>query len=152
MVAIEAPTDHDWAAIEGLLCVAFGQQDESDLVAALRRDRAIARERIAVMDARIVGYAALSAMRAPAGWLCLAPVAVQPERQGGGIGSALVRTLLAGAEGPVVVLGDPEFYGRLGFSAGAARNLVSPYPLSHTLLAGLDGAPADRLIYPAAFG
>ena len=44
-------------------------------------------------DGRIVGYFALSWMAKPKGWLCLAPVAVQPEMQGRGIGKFAVHSL-----------------------------------------------------------
>ena len=53
------------------------------------------------------------------GWFLLGPVAVRPERQGEGIGRALVESGLAalrsrGACGCVLV-GDPAFYRRFGF-------------------------------------
>ncbi len=38
-------------------------------------------ELVAPWQGKIVGYAALSKMRAPQGWACLAPVAVLPEFQ-----------------------------------------------------------------------
>lgn len=52
----------------------------------------------------------------------------------------------------IVVLGDPAFYGRWGFSLEQAQNLNSPYPLSHTLILkrGVD-LPEEKLVYPAAF-
>jgi len=52
----------------------------------------------------------------------------------------------------VVVLGDPGFYGTCGFSSARAANLTSPYPVSHTLLAGPGmTAPVATLVYAAAF-
>jgi putative acetyltransferase len=63
--------------------------------------------------------------------LALAPMAVLPERQRGGIGSALVRESLdraAGTEFPlVVVLGHPEYYPRFGFEPGASHGVLDPY-------------------------
>ncbi|WP_122074045.1 GNAT family N-acetyltransferase [Pseudophaeobacter sp. EL27] len=52
----------------------------------------------------------------------------------------------------IVVLGEPSFYGRYGFSQARAQNLTSPYPLSHTLIlkCGVD-LPEEKLVYPAAF-
>lgn len=66
------------------------------------------------------------------------------------------RRALAGqdnATAPVlVVLGDPAFYGRCGFSRERAARLVTPYPVDHTLLAGPGtDVPAVTLVYPAAF-
>lgn len=49
----------------------------------------------------------------------LAPVAVHPDYQGGGLGSELIRCSLEMgplASSAVFVLGDPVFYERLGFS------------------------------------
>ncbi len=52
----------------------------------------------------------------------------------------------------VVVLGNPAFYGRWGFDKARAQNLISPYPLEHTLILrrGND-IPSETLIYPRAF-
>lgn len=132
---------------------AFGREDEAALLQALRADKAILAELVVTVGGRPVGHLALSWMREPEGWACLAPVSVHPDHQGRGIGGALVRAASGfGATHPVVVLGDPEFYGRHGFDRDRARNLVSPYPVSSTLLAGGTGAPSCRLIYPAPFG
>lgn len=61
----------------------------------------------------------------------LGPLAVDPAQQKSGLGTALVR---AGLEklrergvGPVLVLGDPAYYGRFGFRADP--NVTPPYPL-----------------------
>ena len=60
----------------------------------------------------------------------LSPVAVLPERQGEGVGSALVRAgleVLAGQGVPVVFLeGPPGYYSRLGFSPASAQGFRSP--------------------------
>lgn len=57
----------------------------------------------------------------------LAPLAVAPEAQGRGIGSALVRAgLKVCAEGGVdgvVVLGDPAYYGRFGFKPAGEHGM-----------------------------
>ncbi|MHA6345572.1 GNAT family N-acetyltransferase [Roseivivax sp. CAU 1761] len=103
-----------------------------------------------------VAYLALSQMRGPKGWLCLAPVAVAPPHQGRGIGRRAVGMVAAWARAAgqtVVVLGETGFYERAGFSLARAQNLTSPYPVDHTLIArpGED-APAETLVYPEAFG
>ena len=63
--------------------------------------------------------------------LALAPVAVRPDHQKRGIGSALIRAGLAAcrADGHriVVVLGHAEYYPRFGFSAKLAEPLASPF-------------------------
>lgn len=51
--------------------------------------------------------------------LGLGPIAVRPDFQGAGVGSALMHAVLGAAEAlaepAVVLLGDPRFYGRFGF-------------------------------------
>jgi putative acetyltransferase len=64
-------------------------------------------------------------------YAALAPLAVRPDRQKTGLGSALVRSGLEnsrefGCHG-VLVLGDPAYYGRFGFSAEAARDVSAPF-------------------------
>ncbi len=81
---------------------------------------------------RLVGSVRLwhvSAGGVPA--LLLGPLAVDPAAQGRGIGAMLMRRVLnrAGAtgHGAVVLVGDPAYYARFGFSAGhTARLFLDP--------------------------
>lgn len=62
----------------------------------------------------------------------LGPVAVVPGRQRGGLGSEAVREALRRAAAhlkAVIVLGDPKFYGRFGFSAAHSSQILAPYEL-----------------------
>jgi len=63
----------------------------------------------------------------------LAPLAVRPDQQGQGIGSALVRDGLRRLRGigsqRVFVLGDPAYYGRFGFVPALPLGLFAPHPL-----------------------
>ena len=144
------------AQVDDLLALAFKGQDEVRLVHRLRKDRAIAGEMVISADNRIVAYAGLSQMIQPKGWLCLAPVAVLPDWQGRHIGSRMVGMITEWArlsKKTIVVLGEPGFYARNGFSSERAAQLTSPYPISHTLLAGPgETAPTETLVYPKAFG
>ncbi|ETX30103.1 GNAT family N-acetyltransferase [Roseivivax isoporae] len=142
-------------AVDALLRRAFGGADEATLVRRLRRAGDIAGECVVPGETAPLAYLALSSMRAPSGWLCLAPVAVEPDSQRRGIGRravGLVTAWAVAAGQTVVVLGDPAFYRRAGFSGARAQGLVSPYPISHTLIArpGED-TPTDTLVYPEAF-
>jgi putative acetyltransferase len=60
----------------------------------------------------------------------LSPLAVTPERQGHGIGSALVRRgleVLADRGVPLVFLeGDPGYYSRFSFAPGAGQGFRKP--------------------------
>ena len=133
-------------------------------------------EAVKPWDGGVGAYAALSRMRSPAGWACLAPLAVLPRLQRGAsppplmagdprwrLGSRLASeiaqwtTMPDQREAPrlpraVVVLGSVPFHERAGFSAARAAKLRSPYPIENTLLASPgDDAPEATLIYPAAF-
>lgn len=61
--------------------------------------------------------------------LGVGPLAVAPERQGLGIGSALMGELLVRAktlgESIIVLLGDPEFYRPLGFVPASSLGIVA---------------------------
>jgi putative acetyltransferase len=60
--------------------------------------------------------------------LAVAPLAVDPARQRQGVGVALMAELLRRADGQgwpaAVLLGDPEYYGRLGFERAGPLGLV----------------------------
>lgn len=63
--------------------------------------------------------------------LCLAPLAVLPERQNAGVGAALVEAGLALArersERMVVVVGHPEYYPRFGFRPALPLGILPPH-------------------------
>jgi predicted N-acetyltransferase YhbS len=92
--------------------------------------------------------------------LSLAPMAVVPEAQGRGAGSALVRAALAEAdqrgEPFVVVLGHPGFYPRFGFVPASRHGITCPYPVPDEVfmvapLTADDPAMSGRVRYPACF-
>ena len=143
------------AQVDQLLRAAFDGPAEAQLVHTLRKSRAIAGETIVPLGENIIGYYALSYMVKPKGWLCLAPVAIHPDHQRIGRGKRMMGVLTEWArltKTPVVVLGDPHFYERCGFSLTNAASLQGPYPIANTLLAGMDRpAKAQQLVYPTAF-
>ncbi len=57
----------------------------------------------------------------------VAPVCVAPSHQGHGVGTALMHALVAEAEARrwplLVLLGDPAFYGRVGFAAASSLGI-----------------------------
>lgn len=125
---IRPETPADLEAIRRINVAAFAdhpysRQTEHLIVDALRAAGALEVSLVAVRDDRPVVHIAFSRATvgdAAGGWFMLGPVAVLPEFQGAGIGSALVVAGLAelrarGGMGCVLV-GDPAFYERLGFS------------------------------------
>ena len=154
----------DCPAIRHVNHLAFGGDGESRLVDALRASGHVRLSLVAVCNERVVGHILFSQM-----WidgegrsfdaLALAPVAVLPEHQRQGVGSALVRRgleLCAEAGHRIVlVVGHPEYYPRFGFVREPARRLSSPYQgeafmaleLAPGALAGVTGA----VRYPSPF-
>ncbi len=141
---------HDRDAIAGLLTTAFGGPDEARLVDMLRRDEHLAASLVAEADGTLVGHIALSPIAADIPALALAPVAVHPAMQGRGIGSALIRAAQeAFADHAIIVLGDPGYYGRFGFTRA---DLASPYSGPYLLATGCAELPmGSRIAHAPAF-
>ncbi|HUR77609.1 MAG TPA: N-acetyltransferase, partial [Acidimicrobiales bacterium] len=92
----------------------------------------------------------------------LAPLAVMPDRQRGGVGTALLHAVVAVCDDrgePFVVLqGDPRYYGRVGFEAstpiGVTMDLpdwASPEAAQLRRLRNYDPSITGRVVYPSAF-
>ena len=131
MIRFALATDH--AAIDAVIRAAFGRADEALLVARLRADDDCVLELVAEEAGQVVGHILFSRLWADRLELygALAPLSVHPSRQGQGLGSDLVRKGLDcarefGCHG-VLVLGDPAYYGRFGFTAEAAQEVDAPY-------------------------
>lgn len=159
-LAIREATADDHAAIDALLAGAFPSRQEADLVRALRANGDLALELVAEAFGDVVGHAAFprlvsdAELRAAA----LAPLAVAASARERGVGAALVQQGLAALADRGVewclVLGDPAYYGRFGFSAEAAAGFATPYdgPYQQTVGLVLQGPPPrGALTYPAAF-
>ena len=111
---------------------AFGREDEARLVERLRESASPALSLVAESDAGVVGHVFLSPVTiegAPGAPSCagLAPLAVAPDAQARGAGSALVREALRACPElgwrAVFLLGDPGYYARFGFRLCAPRGL-----------------------------
>jgi putative acetyltransferase len=161
-VIIRAAVAGDHGAIDAVTTAAFGGAAEARIIADVRAEGAALVELTALEDGRIVGHILFSAMHCdPARRVAgLGPLAVSPDRQRLGVGSALTRAGLEACRAlgveAVVVLGHPAYYPRFGFSREAASLIASPYAESpgFMALALRDGALALplRVSYPAAFG
>ena len=157
---IRDETEADHAAVARLHRLAFRSGAEARLVDALRRSGAAVVSLIAECGSggAVVGHVLLSRLEAPERALALAPLAVLPDHQRRGVGSALARAALArarqGGWAAVFVLGDPAFYGRFGFSAEAALGYASPYAGEHFQAAPLGPEPlpgVGAVVYPVPF-
>ncbi len=133
---IRTETAADHAAIREVNRRAIGAEGEARLVDALRDSGYARLSLVAEEKSDVVGHILFSVLTSetPRGGieaLSLAPLAVVPSHQRGGIGSSLVREGLRACRELghriVIVLGHPEFYPRFGFSAKLAGPLRSPY-------------------------
>ena len=114
------------ATIRSVHEAAFGQPQEGALVDALRAAGALSASWVALEGGEAVAHVAFSPVRispprgeAGGAILGLAPMAVHPDRQRGGLGTVLLRRALAalGRAGTpaVIVLGHAEYYPRFAF-------------------------------------
>ena len=165
-MVIRAETVVDWPAIHHVNARAFGRDNEARLVDVLRTSAGFIAELslVAVDAAHVVGHILFSRIDirtaegvVPA--LAVAPVAVLPEHQRRGVGSALIRYGLEECRRLghriVVVVGHPSYYPRFGFSSARAQGLEAPYPdpafMVQELTPGaLDGV-RGTVEYPPAF-
>ncbi|MGM0584957.1 MAG: GNAT family N-acetyltransferase [Pseudomonadota bacterium] len=149
----------DLPALEALYPRAFPEEDLLELVRALAETPGVL-SLVAREDGRIVGHAMFTPGRARGEAVALlGPLAVTPEAQGRGLGSALVRAGFARLEAAgarrVLVLGDPAYYRRFGFAP--ERDVAPPHALPEDwrdawqgrALAGDAPAPRGPLELPA---
>jgi len=105
---------------------------------------------------RLIGfilYSSVTHERVHVGW-ALAPVAVEPDVQGRGHGSRLIRESLAAAplaDAAVFVLGDPGFYERFGFVATPSVRCPFDESGEHFRVLRWSGPGAISLEYHPAF-
>jgi putative acetyltransferase len=162
---IRAEEQRDWVAAHAVNVSAFGRSAEASLVDALRDQVQTIVSLIAEDNGAIVGHIMFTPVclsgHSALKIMGLAPLAVAPEHQRKGVGSALVR---AGLEqctrlgfGAVVVLGHPDYYHRFGFSSSAPFGIGCEYPVAEgafmvtELQAGFLGGASGTIKYHTAF-
>lgn len=124
MIAIRDERPEDAAAVRVVHEAAFPEVVEADLVDRLRANCQDRLSLVALDDDRVVGHvlftpATIERREGRLSGYGLAPMAVLPDLQRQGIGSALVRAgieRLRQSRCPfVIVVGHPEYYPRFGF-------------------------------------
>ncbi|MBU1226413.1 MAG: N-acetyltransferase [Actinobacteria bacterium] len=161
----ETPADHE--AVAAVVTAAFGRTQEALLVDLVRRSEHFDPHLslVAETGGRIVGHVLFSRVglqgSGPAEVYALAPLAVHPDHQRIGIGSALVeeglRRLDAMGEPLVVLEGIPSYYPRFGFVPASQHGMSPPdsgvpdEAFMIRRLAGYDPAIVGTIAYPSAF-
>lgn len=134
-IRIEAPEDAD--AVRAVNEAAFEGGVEADIVESLRDACPDCLSLVAEDEGGVVGHILFSPVVVETGiarvvGMGLGPMAVVPEKQRAGIGSALVEEGLSrlrdGGYPFAIVLGHPDFYPRFGFEPASNRNLASQWP------------------------
>jgi putative acetyltransferase len=161
MLSIRAATPRDREAIRKVEEQAFGQPAEAGLVEALvgAGDKVV--ELVAEDEGQVVGHILFSRILVTNGAgefpaVALAPLAVESSFHGTGIGGSLIRAghirLKGAGETLSVVLGDPAYYGRFGYSHERAAGFETAYQCDALQALAWGHAPKfGRLVYPSAF-
>jgi putative acetyltransferase len=165
LITVRPEVSRDRDAIRRVNQLAFGGPTEADIVDALRDSDAWLPELSLVGedDGGIVGHALFSLVRLDSGpeLLSLGPMAVLPDHQRAGVGTALAQRgleLARGMEYPlVVVLGHPDYYPRFGFRPARRYGIETPYEAPDEAwmalpLPAYDGSVRGTVLYPAAWG
>ena len=144
IIEIRQARPEDSTALGRVHLVAFGGPVEAKLVQLISERKKALITLVAVSDGRVVGHILFSRVtiaNSPDIFnaVGLAPVAVLPEFQRKGIGSALIREGLerckqAGYHA-VVLIGDPAYYSRFGFVRAADFGLQNEYGVHDEFMA-----------------
>jgi putative acetyltransferase len=165
MVHIREETAADLATIRDVNRRAFAGVSESLLVDRLREDGLVVTSLVAIEDTQVVGHILFTDLtietdRGDVAAATLAPLAVIPERQRTGIGSALtwrgLEVCRERGKAAVLLVGHPSYYPRFGFSAELAKAIRSPYSGAGEAWMALELTPGalaggGEAKFPAAF-
>lgn len=163
-VRVRRETTGDIRDIYDINLLAFGREDEGRLVDRLRNEVSpfislVAQDGGGALVGHIL-FTPVTVGHSPIMAAGLGPMAVLPERQGTGTGSALIKKGLRACaeEGmeAVFVLGHPEYYLKFGFGHASARGIYwkseefAPYFFVIELASGaLDGVTGEVGYHPA---
>jgi len=134
MIQVREERQGDVAAIYELNRLAFGTDQEGNLIDALRANGGVTLSLVATLDQRVLGHILFSpATINDVAGVALGPMAVSPEHQRQGIGSKLVEAGAARLKESgcpfVIVVGHPQFYPRFGFKPASSFGITSEWEL-----------------------
>ena len=168
-IHIRPETVADHSQVYQLLSLAFGQDNESQLVELLRHDDCFipGLSLVALHDQQIIGHILFTQIKivddsgAETPSLALAPMAVLPAHQKSGIGGRLIRVGFEAAKQlghqSVIVLGHKDYYPRFGFvpaekwGISTHYQVPSEYFMAIELVPGALAAARGVVEYPKPF-
>lgn len=129
----------DVAAIHRLNTLVFGQEQEANIVDALRQNGVASLSLVATLNGKVVGHIMYSpiSIAGKVEGAALGPMSVLPEYQRKGVGSQLVRagTERLKLEGCpyIIVLGHAEYYPRFGFEPASQHGVSCEWPVPNNV-------------------
>ena len=166
-ITVRPETAEDIRAIDVVNLSAFEGDAEAHLVGTLRQSPGFVPglSLVAEFNGRIVGHVLLSKVRyqdaqGERDILALAPMSVVPSQSHRGIGAELLQGAVSRARElgfpAIVVVGEPEYYGRFGFEPGARWRLQCTPPAPVEVITAMELVPGTlqpggRVIYPPMF-
>ncbi len=163
---IRSETQKDYSIVAQIHKLAFGREEEELLVKKIRDSQYYIPELtlLAEVNDSVIAHAMFSYIHLVGEEtfqvLGLAPIAVHPDFQNQGIGSALVNAGLSKAnvleQTLIIVLGHPEFYSRFGFKPSTNFGIESPFSVPEDAfmvkpLKKYSPRYKGKVVYPAAF-
>ena len=133
---LRAEEHGDAGPITEVHLAAFEGSGEANLVLELRAEGLALASYVALEGGQVIAHALYSRMHVdtpdgPVAVVALGPIAVVPERQGQGLGGAVIRAGLAAIrareERLILVLGHPSYYPRFGFDPEVGTRISAPW-------------------------
>lgn len=163
MLIIRNEVASDIEAISNVTKAAFknhpySNNTEQFIITSLRAANALAISLVAELGGKVVGHVAFSPVIISDGsknWYGLGPISVLPDYQKQGIGKSLVnegiRLLKARAVQGCVLVGDPDYYKRFGFSSPDGLRLEGVPEENFLALSFCDRIPTGIAQFHQAF-
>jgi putative acetyltransferase len=154
MIEIRPEESADIEAIRDVNRRAFGQDQEGNIIDALRANGGVLLSLVAASQGQIVGHLLYSPARVgDVSGAALGPMSVVPECQRHGIGTKLVQAgneQLARSGCPlIIVVGHSEFYSRFGFKPARRYGITCEWDVPDDVFLAL---PLDPARMPRAIG